>query len=345
MKTTNRILSFILIVAFLAACTPAPTALPTATATPAPAATQTQTPTITPTPEPSLTPTPATPEIDAWMEEVLNEVDYAVETVDGVFEVVTTLEDGQKIVMFEYVDGAWRPSYKSMGEFITEDGGFKLEDALKYLVIRKDGEYKLDQGDYDRFVEEVNGIWEAWCKELVASGNLGAYQDGQKLEIAHHSNQDYFRGYVMIMEVNEEAGEMLQVLGAMSVEGSEAKVAAVGGADGFMIFIVLPKTRLEYGYDWAPYKVLKSLAGEAVGEGKPDYALLEFALESAELNQNFGGEADKEIMTELAAWIAANPHDGKYLRSLFNHGPVLEALSSPGGTPVVMVAGRYRVDE
>ena len=108
-----------------------------------------------------------------------NEVDYAVETVDGVFEVVTTLEDGQKIVMFEYVDGAWRPSYKSMGEFITEDGGFKLEDALKYLVIRKDGEYKLDQGDYDRFVEEVNGIWEAWCKELVASGNLGAYQDGQ----------------------------------------------------------------------------------------------------------------------------------------------------------------------
>lgn len=61
MKTTIRILSLMLIITFLTACTPAPTAAPTATATLQPTATTT----LTPSPVPP-TPTPTSAPAECW---------------------------------------------------------------------------------------------------------------------------------------------------------------------------------------------------------------------------------------------------------------------------------------
>ena len=132
MKTTLRILSLILIITLLSACTPAPTAAPTAAATSAPSAT----PTSTPTPEPTLTPTPAMPEIDRWMEPLLAEKNYIIEVqADGVPRVVVSV-DGVERPAFEYVGGMWVELHQE-----GADLPLKYEELTYYTV---EAEYDLD---------------------------------------------------------------------------------------------------------------------------------------------------------------------------------------------------------
>jgi len=341
MKTTTRILSFILIIAFLAACTPAPTALPTATATPAPTATQAQT--ITPTPEPSLTPTLATPEIAPWMAASWEE-DYTFESADTGYKVVTTLTDGTKITVFEQVDGEWQPSYESMSVFITPDGGFRLEEALEHLVIRtgEQDEYKMNQGDYDRFVEETNKIWTEWTGGWTQE-EWDANKDKVYIQVLPDSKAGHaFDGYRIKLTCTEDAVEMIRMLGVVRVRKG-VYMGAIGTPEGEFPFMVVEGSGYVYmGGDESPERIIEQLAVLRENLVGVDFY---FPLDSED-NEAFGGEINRVVREEMRGWIGANQHDGKALREMQadpNQGleAALAELTEEG--PVVLASGYFEV--
>jgi len=131
MKTTIRIFAFLLIIATLAACTPAPTTLPTptASATPRPTATVTLTPTVTPTPTPTLTPTPAYPAINSEIQTYLDTFSsYRITEIKGVPSIFVTHGDQEYLVMQE-TKGEWVRNYNDMSKFVHPDGSFDMAAA------------------------------------------------------------------------------------------------------------------------------------------------------------------------------------------------------------------------
>jgi len=189
MKTTTRILSFILIIAFLAACTPAPTALPTSTATPLPTATQiptqTQTPTITPTPEPSLTPTPTEPPQEGDFPEKYANPEFTTEHEydlgDGIkipvgfaikgpsmYGLVTEMHPTEKYIQEvfgrQYITSAWH-LYQSM-----EGNSEVLRD--EFVERLKKGEVTLNVAYVDEAgavrtkpFNPLDGVWVVWTAD------------------------------------------------------------------------------------------------------------------------------------------------------------------------------------
>ena len=195
MKTTSRILSFILILAFLAACTPAPTVLPTATATPVPTATQTptqtQTPTITPTPEPTLTPTPTEPPQEGDFPEKYANPEFTTEheydlgdgvkipvgfTIKGpsMYGLVTEMHPTEKYIQEvfgpQYITSAWH-LYMSMegnSEVLRDEFVARLKAGatnpaervmLKVAYVDEKGAVRTKSFD------PLNGVWVVWTAD------------------------------------------------------------------------------------------------------------------------------------------------------------------------------------
>jgi hypothetical protein len=89
-------------------------------------------------------------------------------TENGIMYLVNNLPDGRSIKVVEYVNGEWQPSYKSMKDFVREDGTFDYEAAQKTMIMRMgpvadvDGQQarSVDMRDYRRFAAEAQQIWD-----------------------------------------------------------------------------------------------------------------------------------------------------------------------------------------
>jgi len=222
MKTTLRILSLILIITLLSACTPAPTTAPTAAATPAPTATPTSTPTITPTPEPTLTPTPEMPEIDSWMEPMLAEKNYIIEVqADGVPRVVVSV-DGVEQSAFEYVGGMWvelhqegvdlPPKYEEL-TYYTVEAEYDLGDGIKIpvgfkLVGNSMAGLVSEIHPTDKYIQEVFGpqyITSAWHLFTTMEGNEDVSRE-EFVELVKAGATDPSKRVVLKVAYMDEAG-------------------------------------------------------------------------------------------------------------------------------------------
>jgi len=179
MKTTTRILSFILILATLAACTPAPTAAPTATATPAPTATITLTPTVTPSPTPTLTPTPAAPEVGSEMQAYLDSFEaYQMLEVDGIWVITVTHYSQEYKVMVEE-DGVWVRSYDDMAKFVHADGTFDMETAKEVLSFGlNESKDDINTDDYRRYTEAVVKIFDGLDPAGLKAAEVSYHRSG-----------------------------------------------------------------------------------------------------------------------------------------------------------------------
>jgi len=185
MKTTLRILSLILIITLLSACTPAQTAAPTAAATPAPTATITLTPTVTPSPAPTQTPTQVGPEMGAEIQEYLNGFEsYDIVEVDGVNSVVVTY-GGQEYTVLVEENGAWVRNYDDMAKFVNEDGSFNMEAAKVFSFgVEETGDdqgrpvIRINQADYDAYKAAMIKIYKTMDNSQLGVADVEGTENG-----------------------------------------------------------------------------------------------------------------------------------------------------------------------